>query len=158
MQRQGSVDILISGDLRRAELDDIPRIEAVIEAAFEQHLARTGFPPVQLLVDHTAAVEAGEIWMLGDPLVGIMSLIEVGDSLLIENMAVHPEAQGAGHGRRLAGYAEEVARQLGLKGLLLHSNGVMDEHRDFFIHLGFQEIDRRTQHGSRQVFMEKRLS
>jgi ribosomal protein S18 acetylase RimI-like enzyme len=144
--------------LRLANPSDLDRIEAVVEAAYERHLQRMGFPPAQLLRDDSAAIEAGQIWVLGDPIVAAIVLIEIDDTLLVENLAVHPDAQGAGLGHRLMEHAEAMAFERGLRRVTLDQNEINVELRDFFAHLGYMEIDRRSEYGHRRVVIEKLLS
>ena len=146
-----------SSTLRVATLGDLECIDALVAAAFQRHVTNMGFPPVQLLRDTSEQIEAGEIWVYGDPITGVMSISEVGDSLLIENMAVHPSVQRSGIGRRLIEHAEQMATNWRLRRVVLVRNAPMVKHRDFYAHVGYLEADRRTEHGSRQVFMEKIL-
>ncbi len=136
---------------------DLARIEAVVAAAYERHLQRMGFPPAQLLRDDSAAIEAGQIWVLGDPIVAAIVLIETDDTLLVENLAVHPDAQGRGLGRRLMEHAERMAVERGLRRVTLDRNEINLELREFFCHLGYFEMDRRSEYGHRRVVIEKLL-
>jgi ribosomal protein S18 acetylase RimI-like enzyme len=81
----------------------------------------------------------------------------MGEALLIENVAVDPEAQGTGLGRQLMDFAEDEARRRGLGRLRLYTNEVMTENLAIYEHLGYHEVDRRSQDGYRRVFMEKLL-
>lgn len=142
-------------ELRLAQPSDLDRIEMVVAAAYESHLRRIGFPPIQLLRDDSDAIEAGHIWVAGDPIVGAIILIETDDAMLVENLAVDPSVQRTGVGRQLMEYAEELASGLGLRRVVLHRNDVNLQHHDFFSHLGYVEADRRSALGQRQGFVEK---
>jgi N-acetylglutamate synthase-like GNAT family acetyltransferase len=144
--------------MRLATIEDLEEIEAVILAAYENHMRQMVFPPVQLLRDHSQAIEAGEVWATGDPIVGAITLIEMDDTLLIENLVVHPTVQGSGLGRTLMAFAERTAELHGLQRVALHHNQVNIAHSGFFGHLGYHTVDRRTQHGSRRALMEKRVA
>lgn len=146
-----------AGALRRAVPSDLLRIEAVVTAAFERHLQRMSFPPAQLLRDDSAAIEAGQIWVLGDPIVAAIVLIETDDTLVVENLAVHPDEQGKGLGRQLMEHAELMAGERGLRRLALDRNEINLELRDFYLHLGYVEMDRRSEYGHRRAVMEKFL-
>ena len=80
-----------------------------------------------------------------------------GASLLIENVAVSPAAQGTGLGRELMDFAERQARARGLRRLALYTNEVMVENLAIYARLGYRETARRTEDGYRRVFMEKLL-
>lgn len=142
-------------ELRLATPDDLGRIEAVVASAFERHLQRMGFPPAQLLRDDTAAIEAGQIWVLGEPIVAAIVLIEADDTLLVENLAVHPDEQGQGLGRRLMGYAQQMAKDRGLRRVTLDGNQINLELRDFFSDLGYVQLERRSEFGHRRASFEK---
>jgi GNAT superfamily N-acetyltransferase len=79
------------------------------------------------------------------------------DSLLVENLAVRPEAQGTGAGRALMDFAERRARQLELTRLTLYTHVVMTENQAIDTHLGYREVERRTADGYHRVYMEKPL-
>jgi GNAT superfamily N-acetyltransferase len=140
-----------------AQLSDLDRIQAVVAAAYESHLTRIGFPPSQLLWDDTEAIEAGEIWIVGDPIVGAIILIETQDALLVGNVAVDPSVRGTGVGRHLMEFAEDRAINQGLRRVAVHHNDVTVEHRTFFDHLGYVQAHRRAEGGQMMMFMEKRV-
>jgi N-acetylglutamate synthase-like GNAT family acetyltransferase len=141
-----------------AQPEDLERIEFVVTAAYRHHLQRMGFPPAQLLRDDSAAIEAGQIWVLDDPIVAAIVLIEIDDTLLVENLAVHPDEQANGIGRRLMEHAELTAVERGLRRVSLDRNEINLELSDFFAHLGYTEMDRRNEFGHRRVVIEKLLA
>jgi ribosomal protein S18 acetylase RimI-like enzyme len=143
--------------IRRANEADLPVIEEIITAAYSKYLARMDRPPAPMLHDHAPAVEQGEVWVAGSPVAGLISLVLADDGLLVENLAVHPAAQGAGLGRALMDFAEQQARTLGLPRLVLYTNEVMTENQAIYAHLGYRETARRTEDGYRRVFMQKEL-
>jgi ribosomal protein S18 acetylase RimI-like enzyme len=110
-----------------------------------------------MLRDYTGPARAGLVWVIGDPVVGLLSLTPEPDSLLIENIAVHPGAQGSGLGRRLLEFAEQEAARRRLARLCLYTNEVMTESQAVYARLGFREVRRATEHGYRRIFMIKDL-
>ena len=78
--------------------------------------------------------------------------------MFVENVAVDPECQGSGLGRRLMAFAEDRARRDGLPRLELYTNVKMTETIPFYAGLGFEETERRIEDGFRRVYMEKRMS
>lgn len=140
---------------RRATEADLPAIGAVIRAAYARYLDRMDKPPAPMLNDYRADVAAGQVWVLGEPVIGVIVLIAEGDSLLVENVAVGPEAQGFGYGRRMMEFADQQARLRGLNRLTLYTNEVMTENIAIYTRLGYRETDRRIEAGYRRIFMEK---
>jgi N-acetylglutamate synthase-like GNAT family acetyltransferase len=143
--------------LRRATAADLASIQRVIAAAYDKYLARMDKPPAPLLRDYSAAIETGAIWVTGSPVVGVISLTEDDDVMLIENVAVHPDQQGTGLGRRLMEFAEQQAARRQIQRLALYTNEVMTENQEIYAHLGYRAIGRRTENGYRRIYMEKVL-
>jgi len=138
-------------------MSDLPSIRALIAAAYEKCLDRMDLPPAPLSRDYTAAVETGTVWVAGEPVVALISLIHAGDSLLIENVAADPSEQGTGIGRHLMDFAEREATRTQLRRLILYTNEAMVENLAIYAHMGYVEVVRRTEDGYRRVFMEKVL-
>ncbi len=153
--RPGAVADLVP---RQATASDLPDIRQVVRAAYARYLDRMDRPPAPMRNDYRAEAGAGQIWVLGQPVVGVIVLIGQDDGLLVENVAVSPAAQGTGIGRRLMEFAEQRAISLGLGRLSLYTNEVMTENLAIYARLGFRETGRHTEDGYRRVFMEKRLA
>ena len=145
-------------DPRPATAADLPAIREVAGAAFARYLSRMDRPPAPMLADYGAAVDAGQLWVTGRPVTGLIELTEAGDALHVGNVAVHPGSQGTGLGRQLMDYAERRAILLGLTRLSLYTNEVMTENQAIYTHLGYREVGRHTEDGYRRVYMEKPLA
>ena len=78
--------------VRQATLADLPAIKALITAAYTRYLTRMDKPPGPMLRDYGPSVEAGNTWVVGRPVIGVLTLVPAADHLLIENIAVHPAA------------------------------------------------------------------
>ncbi len=143
--------------MRPATAADLPAIRDIVTAAYARYLDRMDRPPAPMLADYTAEVESGRLWVAGEPVTGLIELIETGDSLHVANVAVHPSAQGTGLGRRLMEFAEERARRRGLTRLDLFTNEVMTENQAIYARLGYHETARRTEDGYHRVYLEKLL-
>ena len=143
--------------LRRATAADLPAIKALIDAAYARYLTRMDKPPGPMLRDYGPSVEAGATWVTGAPITAVLTLYPRDDHLLIENIAVHPNAQGRGLGRDLMSFAEQEAGRRGLTRMALYTHEVMTENQAIYAHLGYTEVDRRTEDGYRRIYMEKRL-
>ncbi len=143
---------------RPATLAELSEIEEVVVAAYNVYLPRMDKPPAPMERDYAEAIENGQIWVIGNPVEALITLIAGSESvLLIENVAVHPSLQGSGLGRRLMEFAEIEAAARGLTRLVLYTNEVMTENPSLYEHLGFSEVDRRTEDGYRRIYMEKHV-
>lgn len=145
------------GRIRRAELADVPRIHELTAAAYATYLDRMDQLPRPVLTDYGPAVAAGQVWVTGEPVTGLIVLIPEASALLIENIAVDPAAQGTGLGRLLLEFAEERAAADGFSRLTLYTNELMTENQAIYARFGYRETERRADKGYRVVFMEKTL-
>ena len=78
-------------------------IEHVVRTAYAKYVDRIGKPSGPMLDDYTARVVEGSVRVLEDVrgLAGILVLLPTVGYLLLDNIAVAPERQGEGIGRRL---------------------------------------------------------
>jgi ribosomal protein S18 acetylase RimI-like enzyme len=143
--------------LRRATAADLPTIKAIIDAAYAKYLSRMDKPPGPMLRDYGPSVEDGTTWVTGSPIVAVLTLYPRENHLLIENIAVHPGAQGRGLGRALMSFAEQEATRRGLTRMALVTHEVMTENQVIYARLGYTEIERRAEDGYRRIYMEKTL-
>jgi ribosomal protein S18 acetylase RimI-like enzyme len=145
------------GPARQAAAADLPAISAVITAAYTRYLSRMDKPPGPMLRDYGPSIAAGHTWVVGDPVIGVITLVPESDHLYIENVALDPAAQGRGLGRMLMEFAEQEAARQGLSKMTLLTHEVMTENQAIYARLGYTEVDRRTENGYRRIFMEKHL-
>jgi N-acetylglutamate synthase-like GNAT family acetyltransferase len=89
--------------IRRATTADLADLRQLITDAYEKYIGRIRRPPAPMTADYAAALEHSRVWVLedGDAIVGALVTEDRGDHLLLETVAVAPDAQGSGHGRRL---------------------------------------------------------
>ncbi|MFD9243727.1 GNAT family N-acetyltransferase, partial [Streptomyces sp. NPDC059556] len=64
--------------------------------------------------------------------------------LYLDNIAVHPDAQGTGLGRLLMGFVESRARELGLPEVRLLTNAMMWENQKLYERYGYEVVERRV--------------
>ena len=67
-------------DPRLAAAADLPAIREVVTAAYARYLSRMDRPPAPILADYGAAVDAGQLWVTGGPVTGLIELTKAGDS------------------------------------------------------------------------------
>src|SRR5438046_1877958 len=90
-------------DLRPAVAGDVGQIEELVRAAYGKYVARIGRKPRPMLANYHAALVEHQLWVVDREqlLAAVLELIPGDDHLLIENVAVNPEFQRNGLGRRL---------------------------------------------------------
>lgn len=113
-----------------------------------------------MLSDYAALIDAGEVWLAehSGHVVGVLVMRRQGQALFVENIAVHPRAQGQGLGRRLMAFVEQQARAWQLAEVTLYTNEAMTENLVFYERLGFSETGRRLEDGYRRVYLRKPVS
>lgn len=138
---------------------DLPAIVSIIEAAYSHYIPILGGSrPRPMEDDHPARIDRGETYLLedgGEPR-AVTSMAPEDGAMHIFNIAVHPEAQGNGHLRRILDFAEERARAAGLDRLTLYTNALMERNRAIYPHMGFSEVRQEDVAGGfRVVLFEK---
>jgi ribosomal protein S18 acetylase RimI-like enzyme len=144
--------------IRLGRPEDREAVEATVRAAYSVYIERMGKPPgpmlddyARLIADHALSVveEAGEI-------VALIVLLPKPDHLLLDNVAVRPDRQGAGLGRRLIAFAGDEARRRGYREVRLYTHQTMTENIALYRRLGFVETGRGSQDGyERRVHDQK---
>jgi N-acetylglutamate synthase-like GNAT family acetyltransferase len=146
--------------IRPARQNDRAGVEALVRAAYEIYIERIGKPPGPMLDDYERRIADNAVHVL-DAETGIAALVVLlpqSDHLLVDNIAVRPDQQGRGLGRRLLSFAEDEARRLGLTELRLYTHVRMVENIAYYTRRGFAETGRRQEAGYERVFMRKRLA
>ena len=146
--------------IRRAGPQDRAAVEAIVAAAYTKYIERIGKPPAPMLDDYAALIAAGAVSLWTDPdgTIAAVVVLQAGpDHLLLDNVAVAPDRQGQGLGRRLIAFAEAEARRLGHAELRLYTHATMTENIALYRRLGFIETGRADQAGYDRVFMTKRV-
>lgn len=142
--------------IRPARAEDAGWIAALARLAYARYVPRIGREPAPMLADFPALIAAGAVWCLQDA--GYIVLHDRVDSLHIENVAVHPDAQGRGLGRVLLDFAEAEARRRGHRRMDLYTNVHMRENLALYPALGWRETGRRREAGFERVYFGKSLA
>lgn len=145
---------------RPAVGEDVPALAEVARHAYAPYVERMGEQPAPMTADYDAVVAGGEVWVAEDDqrIIGMLSLVAESGYLLVENVAVVPEAQGKGIGNALMRLAEDRAAASGLAELRLYTNAVMTENVHYYPRRGYVETHRGEEGGFQRVFFRKRLS
>lgn len=146
--------------IRLAVLQEAPILREVVHAAYRHYIARIGKPPGPMQDDYARRIANGQAWVLEDAgrIAGVLVLEEQPDAFLLDNIAVRPECQGAGHGRTLMAFAEAEARRRGWPAVTLYTHTLMTENQALYRRLGYVETARVTEKGFDRVYMVKTLA
>ncbi len=147
--------------IRRARNEDCAVIEAIVRAAYSVYIERIGKPPAPMLDDYARRIADGAVRVLEEAdgaVAAIIVLLVEDDHLLLDNIAVRPDRQGRGFGRRLIAFAEAEARRIGRAELRLYTHATMTENIALYSGLGFLETGRGRQSGYDRVFMRKPIA
>jgi GNAT superfamily N-acetyltransferase len=146
--------------IRPARPGDRAAVEAIVEAAYSVYVERIGQPPGPMLDDYRRLIDEGAVSVIGradGAITALIVLLAKPDHLLLDNIAVRPDHQGQGIGRRLVAFAESEARRLGYGELRLYTHAMMTENIALYTGLGFSETGRGRESGYDRVFMRKRM-
>ncbi len=141
--------------IRQAIAADLRAVKTIVARAYTKYVARIGAPPGPMLDDYAVRIAAHQIFVTGDPINGLIVLIDGPDHLLLDNIAVDPDAQGSGLGRILLDFADAEARRRGFTELRLYTHQTMVENIALYTKRGWQETGRRVSSGLARVFFSK---
>jgi len=143
----------------KASLDDVEAITALTDAAYTKYIPLIGRKPQPMTADYAKMVVENSIWLLivEDQLAGVLVLVYEPENILIYSVAINPEYQKQGLGRRLLDWAEQQAVQAGYKSIRLYTNERFEANIVMYKHLGYQETSREPFLNSILVNMAKQL-
>jgi ribosomal protein S18 acetylase RimI-like enzyme len=145
--------------IRAATAADVPAIVDTVDRAYRHYIVRIGKPPGPMLDDYAARVSEDAVWVLqdGPAIAGILVLLSAPHYLLLDNIAIAPERQGRGLGRRLLAFAESEALRRGYREIRLYTHQTMIENQRLYASIGYEETGRGSEAGYDRVFMWKPL-
>jgi GNAT superfamily N-acetyltransferase len=146
--------------IRPATAQDRAAVEAIVAAAYAVYIPRIGKLPGPMRDDYAQRIVEGAVSVVEDEdhgIAAILVLLPQADHLLLDNIAVRPDRQGRGLGRRLVAFAEAEALRRGFAELRLYTHQTMSENLALYARLGFAETGRGRDGGYDRVFMRKRL-
>jgi ribosomal protein S18 acetylase RimI-like enzyme len=143
--------------LRIAREPDVEAIGTLTREAYAKWVAVTGREPLPMRVDYVEAIKAHRFDLLyvGDVLAALIETVPDGEYLLIENVAVAPEMQCRGYGKRLMQHADKLAAASGMKATRLYTNKLFTANIRLYEALGYR-VDREEElNGGIAVHMSK---
>lgn len=145
--------------IRTAVAADAEPVAACVQRAYQHYVERIGRPPGPMLDDYARVIAEREVYVAeaGGQIVGVLVLGPADEGFLLDNIAVSPDVQGRGLGRRLLDLAEARARAAGFTSIYLYTHEKMVENQAIYSKTGYVEYERRTEGGLTRVFMRKQL-
>lgn len=147
--------------IRLAGSEEAEAVRQLVCDAYGHYVARMGKPPGPMLDDYARRIADRQVWVLreGDVLAGVLVLEDAEDgTMLLDNIAVAPAAQGRGLGRALIAFAEEEARRRGCSEVRLYTHVLMVENLALYKRLGFHETARINEKGYDRIYMARPLA
>ena len=142
---------------RLATARDRPAVEAIVRAAYSRCVSRIGREPGPMLDDYGALIRAGRVHVVdrGGAVKGVPVLRPGTDAMLLDNVAVAPDAQGSGIARAMLAFAERAAADAGYATVTLYTNEAMTGNLEPYARIGYSETRRAVEKGLRRVYMAK---
>ncbi len=146
-------------EIRKAARSDLKQVQACALAAYQIYVKRIGREPAPMVADFAASIKAGQHYVFeedGD-IAGFVVCYAKADHFHLENIAVSPDFQKRGIGKKLIEFAEQLARAGGYPRVELYTNAKMVENLELYPMLGYQQFDRRLEDGFDRVYFKKNL-
>jgi ribosomal protein S18 acetylase RimI-like enzyme len=130
-------------DLRQATAADAAAIRELTRAAYAKWVPLISREPKPMTANSDEAVvrHRFDLLYVDDTLAALIETIREPDHLLVENVAVSPDFQGRGLGRKLMAHAETLAHELSFRTIKLYTNQRFAENIALYRKLGYQ-VDR----------------
>ncbi|MBN9549014.1 MAG: GNAT family N-acetyltransferase [Alphaproteobacteria bacterium] len=154
------MSVVSSIGFRPAAPADAAAVKAIVRAAYAKWVPVIGREPLPMRADYDKALEEHhfDLAIEDGRIVGLIETMAHDDHIWIENVAVAPEAQGRGIGRRLLDRAERKAVETGCRELRLLTNGAFEANVRLYRRHGYA-IDREEPFmNGTTVYMSKRLA
>lgn len=145
--------------LARANPDDADAIRELVRAAYAKWVPVIGREPRPMIADYAEKLGTFrfDLLRLGGELVGLIETQSRNDHYWIENVAVHPDRQGEGHGSRLMAHAEALATTAGQSDVRLLTNAAFTTNIALYERLGYRTTHTEPFGNGMTVYLSKTL-
>ena len=144
--------------MRRALAADAAAVRRLVHRSYAHYEPLLGRTPMPMLTEYDAAIADHEVWVLeaaDGTCAAVLELIDRPGHLWIDNVAVDPDWQGRGLGRRLLAFADAEARRRDLPELGLLTNERYTANIAMYERYGYRETHREPHLGSDLVHFRK---
>jgi GNAT superfamily N-acetyltransferase len=129
--------------IRKALLVDAEALASCIDAAYAKYANRISDMPS--VSDGIAEeINDNQVWVVvenGEIIAGLF-LVPRDGFMKLANLAVHPNHDGKGIGRKLTELSEREAERQGYNEMRLNTHIAMPENVQLYKHLGWEEVSR----------------
>lgn len=146
--------------LRQATVADADQIRDLVRDAYACWIPALGREPLPMLADYARSLTEHRFDVVEtfSEVVGVIETMSRDDHLWIENVAIRPERQGQGLGRRLLAHAEGLATAEGLRELRLLTSSVFRSNIELYERVGYAITRTEPFMGGTTVHMTKHLT
>jgi ribosomal protein S18 acetylase RimI-like enzyme len=146
--------------IEKATVSDAQGMKQCAIAAYTHYIPRTKLPPIPMLYDYNLIIKDHQAFVIkqNESVIGILVLMYFEKGILLDNVAVLPEYQGKGLGKKLIIFAEKEAIEQGYSEIYLYTNERMTENINIYNHLGYIETERRLINDRPAIYMRKSFS
>lgn len=151
---------LMCETMRRGTVDDVAAIKALTRSAYAKWVPLIGREPLPMRADYSDAIAKHrfDLLFIGSGLAALIETEPRQDDLFIENVAVAPNFQGRGFGRKLIAHAEHFAAQAGLAYVRLYTNSRFEENLRLYASLGYAVEREEALNGGVAIHMVKQIA
>jgi GNAT superfamily N-acetyltransferase len=143
--------------IRRAVPADADLVRDLTRAAYAKYVPLIGREPLPMAADYQRAVREHLVDLLhvDGKLAGLIEMIDEGEQLLVENVAIADAFQGRGLGVHLLAHADRTAARLGRPRLRLYTNRLFGSNVDYYLRRGYAIDREEAVNGGTVVHMSK---
>ncbi|MYL29192.1 GNAT family N-acetyltransferase [Halobacillus halophilus] len=144
------------GIIREAAAEDAPQLNVCMQKAYmayEERMKGKRLPPMD--VDYEEEIASYPVWVIEreGEIIGAVILTFDPSCTQVANIAVDPDYQGRGLGRKLLDFAEQKALDRGYVEMRLATHVLLTENAAFYTSMGWEEVGR----DDSRVFFKKSL-
>jgi ribosomal protein S18 acetylase RimI-like enzyme len=146
-------------DIRQATPADVPRLTALVRAAYGHYVERLDGPPRPMTDDYAEVIRTRRVAVAErrGEIVGLLVPVSMTRASSSITSRSTPSHQGTGLGRALLELAEVAAREAQFDSIYLYTHERMTENLALYSRIGYVEYDRRLHGDARIVYLRKKL-